>query len=142
MPDGIGAGVALLAPGTPIARFAARVIRSFFWQGKVFERERGELRNRITPFRIRAVRARVDRGSSRLDHQESIILDYSTTSLVARWVRDEIREVAPGVYLGFAYLFGIRVIAFALVFAEAMEEGEDRLNGGRRGSPAGLGGPQ
>src|SRR5438105_941760 len=32
-----------------------------------------------------------------------IVLDYSHTSLVAPWIRDEIREVSPGVYLGIVF---------------------------------------
>ena len=28
------------------------------------------------------------------------MLDYSDTSLLAHWIRDEIREVGPGTYLG------------------------------------------
>jgi hypothetical protein len=118
IPDGVGDGVAILAPGTPLARFAARIVRLFLWQGKVFDAAHGELRNRITVFRIPAVRARVYKGASLLDGKESIILDYSRTSLLARWVRDEIREVSPGLYLGLAYVFHFRVISFALFFRD------------------------
>ena len=32
------------------------------------------------------------------------MLDYSKTSLIAHWIRDEIREVSPGIYLGLVYL--------------------------------------
>ena len=31
------------------------------------------------------------------------MLDYSKTSLVAQWIRDEIRQVAPKIYLGQVY---------------------------------------
>ena len=50
---------------------------------------------------------------------QSVILDYSRTSWLARWVRDEIREIEPCVYLGLAYVFKIRVVAFALEFGHA-----------------------
>jgi len=116
IPNGAGREVAIVAPGTPLAGFAARIMCLLFWQGKVFDARRGELRNRITVFRLLAVRANVYKGTSRLDGKEAIILDYSRTSLLARWVRDEIREVAPGVYLGLAYIFNIRIISFALIF--------------------------
>jgi hypothetical protein len=39
-----------------------------------------------------------------MDAKECIVLDYSETSLVAHWVRDEIREVALHIYLGKVYL--------------------------------------
>jgi hypothetical protein len=45
------------------------------------------------------------------------VLDYSKRSLVARWVRDEIRRVAPGLYLGLVYLKRTRLIYFTLQFS-------------------------
>ena len=66
------------------------------WKGKVFDREKGELKNKILPFGIKAVRAKVYKEASWFDGKETIVLDYSKTSFVARLVRDEIREVAPG----------------------------------------------
>jgi hypothetical protein len=124
IPNGVGEGVAILLPGTPLARSAAKIVRLLFWQGKVFDAPRGELRNRITIFRVLAVRARAYTGMSLLDGNESIILDYSRTSLLARWVRDEMREVAPGLYLGLAYVFNIRLIAFALFFRDRPTHGQ------------------
>ena len=44
------------------------------------------------------------------------MLDYSRTSLVARAVRDELREVSPGVYLGLVFLGRWHVLDFALDF--------------------------
>ena len=66
-----------------------------------------------------AIIAKVYKGSSWLDNKECIVLDYSETSLVAHWVRDEIREVAPHVYLGKVYLGKKRLIDFALEFPAA-----------------------
>jgi hypothetical protein len=54
-----------------------------------------------------------------LDNQPAIILDYSKTSLVARSVRDEIREVGPGTYLGIVYIGHTKTINFVLQFANA-----------------------
>jgi hypothetical protein len=53
-----------------------------------------------------------------LDGEETIVLDYSQTSLAARSVRDEIREVAPGLYLGLAFWRGRRVLHFSLRFEQ------------------------
>ncbi len=47
------------------------------------------------------------------------MLDYSKTSLVAQWIRDEIREVAPGIYLGLVYWGKKKLIHFALEFPAA-----------------------
>ncbi len=45
------------------------------------------------------------------------MLDYSETSLVAHWVRDEIRLIQPpGLYLGVVYWDKSRLIDFALQF--------------------------
>ena len=85
-----------------------------FWQGKVFNPEQGGLINRILPFRFRAFRAKVYKDASWIDGKQTIVLDYSKTSLLARKVRDEIREVAPGLYLGKAYWGRTRVLDFTL----------------------------
>ena len=45
------------------------------------------------------------------------MLDYSKTSLVAHWIRDEIREVAADVYLGLVYWQHARILHFALKFS-------------------------
>jgi hypothetical protein len=52
---------------------------------------------------IKAVKARVSYGTSWLDGQPSIIMDYRDTSWVWRDVRDEVREVAPGLYVGLMF---------------------------------------
>jgi len=45
------------------------------------------------------------------------VLDYSKTSFVARLIRDEIREVAPGRFLGIVYWGKRKIANFFLVFA-------------------------
>jgi hypothetical protein len=60
--------------------------------------------------------AKVYNGDSWLDGRECIVLDYSDTSLVAHWIRDEIREIGPGTYLGKVYWSKQRLIDFALQF--------------------------
>jgi hypothetical protein len=54
-----------------------------------------------------------------MDKKECIVLDYSETSLLAHWVRDEIREVGPCTYLGKVYLGKKRLIDFVLEFPAA-----------------------
>jgi len=82
---------------------------------------RGVLKNRILPMGHRAIVAQVYKGQSWFDGKECIVLDYSQTSFVAQKIRDEIREVSPGVYLGLVY-WGApkesakRLIHFALKF--------------------------
>ena len=44
------------------------------------------------------------------------MLDYSETSLIAQWVRDEIRQIGPGFYLGKVYYGKKRLIDFCLQF--------------------------
>jgi hypothetical protein len=52
--------------------------------------------------------------SSQAPTGDGIILDYSKTSFIARWVRDEIREISRGVYLGKVYFLGTRMPDFVL----------------------------
>ena len=61
----------------------------------MFDGEKGVLRNKILPFGLNAIIAKVYKGDSWLDGKECIVLDYSDTSLVAHWIRDEIREIQP-----------------------------------------------
>jgi len=79
---------------------ASRAIH-VLWKGKVF-RDDGTMINRT--FAGRAVTARVFVGESWLDGRPALVLDYSDTSKLFRDVRDEQREVCPGLYLGLTYL--------------------------------------
>ena len=85
----------------------------------MFDSEKGVLRNRILPFGLNAIIAKVYKGDSWLDGKECIVLDYSDTSLLAQWIRDEIREIQPGMYLGKVYWGKQRLIDFALEFKPA-----------------------
>ncbi|MDP9223526.1 MAG: hypothetical protein M3P18_06660 [Actinomycetota bacterium] len=116
IPRGEARGTVLVAPGTELSGPAAKLIHLLVWQGKVFDPEKGELRNEILPIGIKAVRAQVYKEASWLDQKETIVLDYSKTSLVAHWIRDEIREIAVGVYLGLVYWERHRLLHFALEF--------------------------
>jgi hypothetical protein len=116
IPSGEARGTAIVAPGTTYTQDIANFISHFAWQGKVFDPAEGVLRNKILPLGLNAIIAKVYKGPSWLDNKECIVLDYSKTSLVAHWIRDEIREVAPRVYLGKVYWGKKRLIDFALEF--------------------------
>ena len=116
VPRGTCDGVALLPLGPVPTRVAAAVIRALIWKGKVFDPRYDGLRNRMTPFGLRLIRAKVYKDPSWVDGEECIVLDYSRTSLVAHWIRDEIREVAGRTYLGQVFVRGRRLLQFTLTF--------------------------
>ena len=75
------------------------------------------MRTRTRRIRARqAIIAKVYKSESWFDKKPCIVLDYSKTSLIAKWIRDEIREVAPGIYLGIVYWGEKKLIHFALKF--------------------------
>ena len=119
IPDGEAQGTAIIAAGSPFTPDIASFINHFAWQGKIFDAKKGVLKNKILAFGLHAIIAKVYKGPSWMDKKECIVLDYSETSLVAHWIRDEIREVAPRVYLGKVYLGKKRLIDFALEFPAA-----------------------
>jgi hypothetical protein len=122
IPDGDSAGTVLLSapnaivPGKVVDRIGAVFARWLAWRGKVFHAREGELLNKITSFDLQAIKARVYKGPSWLDGKEAIVLDYSKTSFLARQIRDEIREVGPGLYLGLVWWGRTRLVEFALQF--------------------------
>jgi hypothetical protein len=116
IPDGEAKGTAIIKPGTPSSGAIAEFIKLFAWQGKVFDAKAGLLRNHILAIGLKAIIARVYKGPSLLDGKECIVLDYSETSLVASHVRDEIRQIEPGFYLGKVYWDKKRLIDFSLDF--------------------------
>ncbi len=119
IPDGQAKGTAIVAPGTAFSPEIAEFISFFAWQGKTFDSKRGVLTNRILPLGLNAIVAEVYKDASWLDGKECIVLDYSKTSLVAHWIRDEIRLVDPNVYLGKVYWERKRLIDFCLEFPSA-----------------------
>lgn len=116
IPDGAAEGTAIIAPGTVFTHEIAKLVNLFTWQGKTFDGPHGVLRNRILPIGLNAIVAEVYKGPSWLDGKECIVLDYSKTSLVAQWIRDEIRQIGPKIYLGKVYWDKKRLIDFALQF--------------------------
>ena len=116
IPTGEAQGTAIIAPGTDVSELIAKIINFFTWQGKVFDPDKGELINKVTAFGLEAVVAKVSKGDSWLDGKECIVIDYSHTSLVAHWIRDEIRLISPNFYLGKVYWDKNRLFDFCLQF--------------------------
>ncbi len=75
--------------GNPVAELV--------WQGKVFGT--GTVANRVVGLEV--FPASVSVGPSFADGAPAILIDYAGGPL--GFIRDEIRQVQPGVYMGFAY---------------------------------------
>ena len=100
IPGGKVRGRTIPYPGTKLAAPASKASK-LIWQGKIFDGSRSMAVNRF--FGIKMIKANVGYGESWLDGRPSIILDYSQTSIVYANYRDEVREIAPGLYLGLMY---------------------------------------
>jgi hypothetical protein len=101
IPAGYLRGQAIYCPSAPFSPARSKVSQSL-WHGKHFCPADGTLINQWC-LGAQAVRARVGYGESWLDGKPSIIMDYRGMSHVWGDVRDEIREVGPGLYLGLMY---------------------------------------
>jgi len=122
IPDGDTRGTAIVA-GALLARLYARFARLFAWQGKVFDlfppdQQNGILINKISAFSLTFIVAKVYKDASWMDGKETIVINYSKTSFFAKKIRDEIREVEPGVYLGKVWWGKTRILDFALTHSE------------------------
>lgn len=118
IPDGEANGEVLIPPAAgPLDEIVEKLVHLIVFRGEIFDREKGELVNVVTPLRLKLFRAKVFKGTSLFDKKESIILDYSKTTLIPQWDRDEIREVAPGLYLGLVFFDKKPVLHYALQFA-------------------------
>jgi len=115
IPDGRGNGTAIFFVCPFLNRQIAKLVDLLAWQGKTFHAKQGYLTNRISPVGLNAIVARIYRDASWLDRKECIVLDYSKT-FVAQWIRDEIRQIAPGRYLGLVYVRHLHVLNFYLEF--------------------------
>ncbi len=118
IPEGDTHGTAILA-GSMFSKIVAALARMFAWQGKIFDlfsadHQAGVLVNKITPFSLTFIVAKVYRDKSWLDGKDTIVIDYSKTSFFAKVIRDEIREVERGVYLGKVWWGKKRILDFAL----------------------------
>lgn len=118
LPTGDMRGTAILA-GSLFSKAVAAFAGLFAWQGKAFDifaddGKSGVLVNKITAFSLTFIVAKVYRDASWMDGKETIVIDYSKTSFFAKVIRDEIREVEPGVYLGKVWWGKKRILDFAL----------------------------
>ena len=107
----------------PVAALLRRWASSsrFPWRGKSFTPgdERGEGINRVVLDRFRLYRFETFIGRSRAGAFDALQLDYDRPDnpFFIRPIRDEIRELSPGLYLGQAWLeIGSRPPALALYF--------------------------
>lgn len=121
IPAGDTRGTAILA-GSFFSKIVAGIARLFAWQGKVFDLfaddgQSGILVNKILPLGMTFIVAKVYRDESWMDGKETIVIDYSKTSFLAKVIRDEIREIEPGVYLGKVWWGKKRILDFALTRA-------------------------
>ena len=119
IPRGQGKGTAIVAPGTKISDDIAWLVNFFSWKGKVFDPGPPSTLTNIVGIGLlkrKLIVAKVYKDKSWFDEKECITLDYSETSRVAQWIRDEIREVVPGIYLGIVYWGKKKLIHFALKF--------------------------
>ncbi len=122
IPSGDTKGTAVVT-GTIGVKLYAMLARMFAWQGKVFDLfppdyQTGILVNKVTAFSLTFIVAKVYKDKSWLDGKETIVIDYSKTSFFAKKIRDEIREVEPGLYLGKVWIGKTRVMDFILTRTE------------------------
>jgi hypothetical protein len=114
IPTGDTMGTAIVKP-TWFGKLAAPLARILFWQGKVFNPAQADLKNKVSPFGVRSIRAKVYVGESwKVKGQQAIVIDYSQTSFVAKKIRDEIRQVGPNLYLGKVFWGRKHVLDFSL----------------------------
>jgi hypothetical protein len=97
IPAGYARGRAIYCSGRPLSG-PRSALTGLLWHGKVFDAASCSLVNQWLGFR--AVKARLYFGPSWLDGQPALVMDYRGTSRVWADVRDEVREVAPGLFLG------------------------------------------
>lgn len=100
LPAGPMRGTALPAPGARrngAMSAGARLV----WQGKIIDPSGASAANRF--FGVPMIRGQLYLGESWLDGGPALILDYAETSRLYARNRDEIRQIAPGLYLGLMY---------------------------------------
>jgi hypothetical protein len=114
IPAGKVRGRALVRPGSALAVPRSKASR-LLWQGKIFHPDDSTAINRF--FGMRIIRGRLYYAPSWMDGRTSLILDYQGTSLVYGAYRDEIRQVAPGLFLGLMYARTTPQPTFKMYFA-------------------------
>jgi len=136
IPQGSTRGTAILGKGM-MPRLFSKAARSIAWQGKVFDLfapdfSSGVVVNKILPVGLHSIVAKTYRGESWMDGKDTIIIDYSDTSILARQIRDEIREVEPGLYLGKVWWGKTRILDFALETSDQSDAAQAMKNSATR----------
>jgi hypothetical protein len=124
--DGPLRGRMLAVPALPdvvtaLPRAWART-RSFPWRGKTFRPTSelaGEGKNRVVSERVSLFRFTTKVAPSRHDGKPALELDYDHPGNPGfiRMIEDEVRTIAPGLFLGQAWLRTARAKHFVLWFA-------------------------
>jgi hypothetical protein len=96
-PTGFAQGRVIFCGDAPMAKIK-NCMSQFMWKGKHFCAEDSTLVNQWCG--IKAIHANVYEGTSWLDGKPAIIFDYRGTSKIWARMRDETREIAPGLWLG------------------------------------------
>lgn len=112
IPSGVLDGRAIPDPGSRHTVRRSKLI-GLVWKGKVIQD--GQMINRLAGGRY-AVTAQVYLGASWYDGKPAIILDYTGSKLFGN-VRDEFREIAPGLYVGRTYIRDCPTPRLAMYFA-------------------------
>lgn len=125
LPFGDTTGTAIFA-GSPVPRLLTSTANFLAWQGKIFDLfspdfDSGVVVNKVSPLGLKLIVAKVYRDKSWMDGKDTIVIDYSGTSIAARKIRDEIREVSQGLYLGKVWWGEKRVLDFALETHKALK---------------------
>jgi hypothetical protein len=117
-PPGFAPGRAIPEPGTRKTVRKSKTI-GILWKGKVFSD--GQMINRLAGGR-EAVPASVYVGESWFDGKPALILDYAGHRRFGD-VRDEMREVSPGVFVGLTYVRKCPEPKLAMFFALDANQG-------------------
>ena len=99
VPVGYARGATLLMTSARMPRLKARLADSV-WKGKHFE-ESGDFINQWIAFQ--ALRGHAQVGTSWHDEKPCIVIEYPPNTPLFGNTRDELREVAPGLYLAGLY---------------------------------------
>lgn len=99
IPQGYAAGQVLLMTDARLPRLKAR-LSSSVWKGKTFDADGGFI-NQWPGFQ--ALRGHAQLGESWHDGKPCLVLDYPPNTPLFGNTRDELREVAPGLYLARLY---------------------------------------
>jgi hypothetical protein len=128
------------AMGLLLDRPVLEKIMMGIWKGKTFDRTNKSLLNQILDRKLEAFPAKLYCGQSLLDkNEESVIIDYAFGWDLPRYIelrdkiatiqgvniRDEIRMISPGFYLGRAYMDGIFALNFVLFKSGVSSAAED-----------------